>query len=220
MIPKNITPEQARKFYNRFGRLQDTQRFYEDSATNRLIELANFNLATNLLEFGCGTGHFAQRLFTSHLPATARYTGIDLSPKMLEISTARLNKWQNQLELKCGGVSLLSELPDHAYDRFISNYVLDLLSEKDIKSVLNEAHRLLTPDGLLGLVSLTFGTHPFSRLLTKSWQKVHQLNPVLLGGCRPIQLNQFLAAAQWQIQHNETQIAFGLASQLIVATPV
>jgi ubiquinone/menaquinone biosynthesis C-methylase UbiE len=216
-MPKTITPEQASKFYNRFGRLQDSQRFYEDSATNRLLELANFKQAQNVLEFGCGTGHFAQRLFSHYLSPSAHYLGIDISPKMLEITAPRLARWQKQVDLKIGGISLLSELPAQTYDRFVSTYVLDLLSESDIKAVMNEAHRLLTPDGWLGLVSLTYGTGTFSRLLTGAWQKLHNLNPLLLGGCRPINLKEFLAPAEWKIEHHEVVTSFGLASELIIA---
>jgi ubiquinone/menaquinone biosynthesis C-methylase UbiE len=216
-IAKTITPEQAKKFYNRFGRLQDTQRFYEDSATHRLIELADFGNAQNVLEFGCGTGHFAQRLFSQHLSSTAHYTGIDISPKMLDISADRLKQWQSRIELKNGDISLLNELSAQTYDRFVCNYVLDLLSEEAITEVLQSVHRLLTADGLLCLVSLTYGTSRFSRLLTGAWQKLHGVNPVLLGGCRPLRLQQYLSADLWKVQHQEILTAYGLASEVVIA---
>jgi cyclopropane fatty-acyl-phospholipid synthase-like methyltransferase len=37
-----------------------------------------------------------------------------------------------------------------SFDRFISTYVLDLLSEENIDSLLSEAYRVLRTGGLLG----------------------------------------------------------------------
>ena len=47
---------------------------------------------------------------------------------------------------------------DGAFDRFIRTYVLDLLPDVEIRAVLDEAHRVLKPDGLIGLASLTKGS--------------------------------------------------------------
>ena len=41
------------------------------------------------------------------------------------------------------------DLPDRSFDRFISTYVLDLLSEENIDSLLSEAYRILRTGGLL-----------------------------------------------------------------------
>jgi cyclopropane fatty-acyl-phospholipid synthase-like methyltransferase len=38
--------------------------------------------------------------------------------------------------------------PAAAYDRFVSNYVFDLLSEEDIRAVIAEAYRVLRPGGI------------------------------------------------------------------------
>ena len=45
--------------------------------------------------------------------------------------------------------------PCGPHDRFVLTYVLDLLSPKDIGPVFAEAHRVLAPGGLPGLVGLT-----------------------------------------------------------------
>ena len=41
------------------------------------------------------------------------------------------------------------DLSDATFDRFISTYVLDLLSEENIDSLLSEAYRILRTGGLL-----------------------------------------------------------------------
>ena len=55
------------------------------------------------------------------------------------------------------------EEPAESYDRFVSNYVFDLLSLEDIRAVLREAHRMLRPDGLLCLSGISSGTGVVSR---------------------------------------------------------
>ena len=81
---------------------------------------------------------------------------------------------------------------DAAFDRFVSNYVLDLLSPADIAAVLVDAHRVLRPDGLLCLVSLTHGTTRLSRAVTATLDPHPPLRPSLVGGCRPIELRNYL----------------------------
>ena len=53
------------------------------------------------------------------------------------------------------------DLPDRSFDRFISTYVLDLLSEENIDSLLSEAYRVLRTGGLLGLVSQPKGSQSY-----------------------------------------------------------
>jgi SAM-dependent methyltransferase len=73
----------ARALYDRIGRWQDTQRFYEDEATADLIAHADLHQAQSVFEFGVGTGRLAARLLRDHLPATAHYLGIDISATMV-----------------------------------------------------------------------------------------------------------------------------------------
>ena len=57
-----LTASEAEAYYNRFGKKQDSQGFYEDPALNDLIAHASFQDAQRVFEFGCGTGKFAARL--------------------------------------------------------------------------------------------------------------------------------------------------------------
>jgi trans-aconitate methyltransferase len=54
-----LTSEQARRVYDRVGRAQDWQRFYEDAATADLVAHAGFDAAHSIVELGCGTGRLA-----------------------------------------------------------------------------------------------------------------------------------------------------------------
>jgi ubiquinone/menaquinone biosynthesis C-methylase UbiE len=212
-----FTVEQARAFYDRFGRKQDWQRFYEDPAIDRLIEHAAFGQARRVLEFGCGTGRFAQRLLRGLLPAQCTYLGIDVSGTMVGIARQRLGEWPGRAEVRLSDGSGKLEQPDSSADRFVSNYVFDLLAPQQIASVLTQAHRVLVPDGLLCLVSLTHGRSLISRAVSRTWQRICALSPALVGGCRPLDLTEFLSP-QWRIQHLESVASFGLTSQVLIAS--
>ena len=61
-VRTQFTPDDARRYYDRFGWRQDTQGFYENPAIDDLVKHADFEHARSVLEFGCGTGSFARRL--------------------------------------------------------------------------------------------------------------------------------------------------------------
>ncbi|RMD62955.1 class I SAM-dependent methyltransferase, partial [Candidatus Parcubacteria bacterium] len=49
-----LSYQQAKAFYDRLGKKQDWQRFYEDVATAALLRNGEFDKASAVLEFGCG----------------------------------------------------------------------------------------------------------------------------------------------------------------------
>ena len=105
------TPEQARRFYDRFGRKQDTQSFYENPALDKLVEFGDFENARDIVEFGCGTGRFALRLFNECLPNDAGYRGFDISATMIDLTKRRLDGFKNRasVTLTSGSVELPAE---------------------------------------------------------------------------------------------------------------
>ncbi len=214
---KMLTREGARAFYDRFGTLQDRQRFYEDIATRDLVAHAEFEKAKAVLEFGCGTGRFAAALLAHNLAADAIYTGCDLSSTMVGLARERLAQFGARAQVYLTDGTLRLAAPDAAFDRFVSNYVLDLLPSGDIALLLAEAHRVLTADGRLCLVSLTRGVSPVSRFVTSALERLHRLWPVLVGGCRPIEFSEFLAKSQWKVEYQNVVIRFGIPSEVLVA---
>ncbi len=214
-----LTRQQARDFYDRFGRRQDRQAFYERRAVDRLVELGDFGSAEAVVEFGCGTGAFAQRLMESELPGNATYAGFDLSATMADLTRKRLIPFGARVSVtRTDGRPRIPVSPDSC-DRFVSNYVLDLLPNQDITRTLEQAWKALRHDGLLCLTSLTFGTNTLSRLTIAAWLALHSLRPSLVGGCRPIALTEYLGPASWKVLHSTTIVAFGIPSQILVARP-
>lgn len=212
-----LTHEEARRAYDRIGPLQDSQAFYEDRATQALLDHAEFGSAESVFELGCGTGRFALRLFEKVLPASASYRGVDVSPRMVRLAQERLAPYSSRAEvvLTEGGPPV--EEPAASYDRFASSYVFDLLSEEDIRSVLREAHRILRPGGLLCASSLSRGAGVPSRVVARIWGWVQARAPSLVGGCRPIELRPFLSHGEWKVRHDQKVVAFAVPSEVLIA---
>ena len=214
-----LTHEQAQAFYNRMGAKQDWQAFYEAKATHDLVTHASFETAQAVFEFGCGTGALAEHLLAAHLSPETRYVAVDSSTTMIRLARARLARFGSRVEVQQTDGTLRFEATSGFYDRFVSTYVADLLSASDITEVLSEAHRLLRPEGLLCLVSLTPGPTWFSRLVTGLWTGIHRLTPSLVGGCRPLELRALLPTSQWQLVSVNVATAFGIPSEIVVAKP-
>jgi ubiquinone/menaquinone biosynthesis C-methylase UbiE len=203
-----------------WGAKQDTQCFYERPALADLVAHLELAGAEQVIEFGCGTGRLAEKLFNRYLPLNACYVGLDLSSTMVELAQSRTARFGGRAAIQQTNGTTRVDLPDGACDRFISTYVLDLFSEKDIDSLLGEAHRVLTNGGLLGVVSLTRGSRGLSRFVTWTWEWLHQFSPMLLGGCRPIKIRPLLKDLRWKVRHRNVVTPFAIASEIVVAKKI
>ena len=215
---RTLTVGEAKDFYDSFGARQDRQGFYEDRALATLVKHAGFESAKTVFEFGCGTGRFAESLMSGPLPDEARYLGLDVSETMVGLARERLRRWPERAEVMVSDGSTKLPVLDGGFDRFVSSYVFDLLSEEDIRGVLAEAERVLSRDGRLCLVSLTYGEGLLPGLVSAAWKQVHRLRPRLVGGCRPVRLASYLPANRWRILHRETMVSFGISSEVLVAS--
>jgi ubiquinone/menaquinone biosynthesis C-methylase UbiE len=211
-----LTPSEARAFYDRFGKKQDAQGFYENPALDDLIAHADFHDAQKVFEFGCGTGKFASRLLKEHLSSSTRYLGCDVSPTMLNLATLKLSPYLERAKVVRSDGSIRFPLGDHSVDYVISNYVLDLLSGEGILLVFAEAHRVLTSGGKFCLVSLTKGVTFLSRIVSFIWMEVFRIRPTLIGGCRPILLNSYLDQEHWQLEYQKIVTPFGVPSEVFI----
>jgi ubiquinone/menaquinone biosynthesis C-methylase UbiE len=212
-----LKPYEAKKYYDRFGKKQDSQSFYEDKATDDLIAYGDFGKAVKVFEFGCGTGRFAQNLLTAHLPAAAVYSGCDLSSTMVGLATQRLASFKDRAKVSQADGSIRFPVADRSVDRVVSAYVLDLLSDTDIRAFFLEAHRVLDNGGKICLVSLTNGSTLLSRGVARVWLSIFRLRASWVGGCRPIQLSRFLDAGLWHLEYHRVVTAFGVPSEVLVA---
>jgi ubiquinone/menaquinone biosynthesis C-methylase UbiE len=214
---KTLSHSDARIFYDRLGAKQDWQRFFEDAAIGDLVRTLELQNVHSVLEFGCGTGRLAESLLNQHLSPTAEYVAIDVSSTMVTLARKRLTQFGPRARVLQSPGEMKLDVESGRYDRFISTYVLDLLSPADSAALLVEAHRVMSPGGLLGLVSLTHGQTSISRVIAGVWTGVYYFSPSLVGGCRPIQLREFAVKSMWRVRHTRVVTHFGLSSEVLVA---
>ena len=62
--------------------------------------------------------------------------------------------------------------------------MFDLLPAEDFPKVLAEFRRVLRPGGRLAMVNMAKGEHWYNGL----WERIYNINPALLGGCRGVSL--------------------------------
>ncbi|MCB0873036.1 MAG: class I SAM-dependent methyltransferase [Thermoleophilia bacterium] len=219
MAGRALSPERAARVYDRIGKFQDWQGFYEGPAIRDLVAHADFASARRVVELGCGTGAMAAELLTRRLPPDATYLGLDVSSRMVGLASSRVSAFGARASVR--RISGRPPLPvdDSAADRFVAVYVFDLLADELADAIIEEARRILTPGGRLCLVSLAPGATAGSRLLCAAWNRVWAHAPALVGGCRPVDLRPRLARG-WRIEHERSITAWGVTSQVIVAARV
>lgn len=212
-----LSRDEARRLYDRLGRRQDWLAFYAGAPLQDLLAHGRFTEAGAVFELGCGTGAFAQSLLNCYLPPDARYMGVDLSSIMVALAGARLAQYKDRAGILQTEGSMTFPFPDGSFDRVVATYVLDLLSPDDIDGFVQEAARLLGPDGLLCVVNLTHGAGLMSRLVMGLWKALYRLSPARVGGCRPLKVRAFLNTNQWRIDYHHVVDLLGVPSEVLVA---
>ena len=212
-----LSHEEARRVYDRIGARQDSQAFYEDRATGLLLRHGDFRSAGAVFEFGCGTGRFALQLLADFLPPETPYRAVDSSPEMVRLARERLEPHAERVSVRLTEGGAPEGEPSGSCDRFVSNYVFDLLSEDEIHSVLRAARRMLRSDGLLCLTGLSTGVGPLSRTVAGAWAWLQARRPSVVGGCRPLDVLPLLASSDWEIRFHRKVVAFAITSEVLVA---
>jgi ubiquinone/menaquinone biosynthesis C-methylase UbiE len=211
-----LSPSAAQAYYDRFGKKQDSQSFYEDPALNDLVAHASFQDSRCVFEFGCGTGKFAGRILEKFMLPSASYFGCDISPVMIGLAKRRLEIYGERVQVVLSDGAVRFPLPEHSVDRVVSSYVLDLLSEADIERFFSESHRVMMPGGKICIASLTRGVNVPSRIVSSLWMSVFRLSPALVGGCRPIHVDDFVNPKEWQVVHRRVVTPFGVPSEVLI----
>jgi len=206
----------SRGFYDRLGAWQDVQ-WYENRALGRLVAAGDFGAARVVCELGCGTGRLAARLLGGVLPPGAVYVAVDPSRTMARLAGGKLAAFGGRALVARTDGTVALPVADGAADRFVCAYVLDLLSEADVRAALAEARRVLAPGGLACLCALTHGTGPLSRGVTAVWGRLNRIRPVWTGGCRPLALAPLLDPAAWEVRLREVIVAWGVPSEVVIA---
>ncbi|EHJ93684.1 malonyl-ACP O-methyltransferase BioC [Vreelandella boliviensis] len=120
--------------------------------------------AYNVVDMGCGTGYWTQRL-AEHYPG-AQITGLDLAPGMLAQARQCYGDaihWQQ-------GDAAAMPFGTHAFDLVFSNLALQWC--RDIDAVMVELYRVLRPGGQAHITTLLPGT---LKEIAIAWQRPEAL---------------------------------------------
>jgi phospholipid N-methyltransferase len=230
-----LTREEARQVYDKYAEKtdlrsgQDAASGYGGPAVSALLNMADFDSATKVLEYGTGQGKLAELVLNSNPDSSLFWQGIDQSPNMVkgfqQRCVATFGPERCAIDfLESGNPSDVKVEPG-TYDRFVSTYVLDLMSEEDMYKVLDLAETSLCPDkGMLLLAGITWGYTKSIRTFytTLVWEFMYQIRRKKVGGCRPQALQPYLKARGWRIEKVETTLPVGypwMASEVICARP-
>jgi len=175
-----------------------------------------------VLEIGCGTGRWAKEVLESAGCRVANLVALDASETMALEAASRLSGEPRAQAVRADvrrrgeTAQVCRSVLGAAPDRIVMNYVLDLLDDPDADAVLAECHGLLAESGgKLAVCAICDGG-----AVMGAWRAVWEVNPTLVGGCRPIDLASRLTAGAWRIEAEEQVEVLGYSSQVIVATPM
>lgn len=213
-----LDPAQAAAVYDRIGRWQDTQAFYERDAVAAMVAAARLQQATRVLEVGCGTGTLAAALLAEDLHPEATYRGLDVSPQMVQLTRRRVQPFGARAEVRQVDGRSAWPVPDDGVDRVLAAYLLDLLSPAMIDDFFTEAARVLSPGGLVAVTSLTPGTSGVARAVSSTWTRLWRAKPHLTGGCRPLDLGPHVPAG-WTRLQDTTVTRWGICSHVLALAP-
>ncbi len=183
----------------------------ESKARARALALADVQDGEQVLEVAAGTGLAFAEIVRRN--PSGRNVGIDLSPGMLRRAESHLShNALSNFELSVGSAFAIGE-PDAAFDLLLNNYMFDLLARDDWPRVLSEYHRVLRPGGRLVMSGMTpgegFGSGIYDRL--------YNLSPSLMGGCRGIRMTAPLEANGFRVVSRDYLQQMLFPSEIILA---
>ncbi len=117
-------------------------------------------------------------------------------------------------EFGCGTGRLAEEILAHHLPAHAEYRAIDVSATM----VALARQRLLAPAGRLCLAGLGRGQKGVSRIVSGIWSWIQAARPQLVGGCRPIELLDFVGEAEWRIEYASVISAFGVPSEVLIAT--
>ncbi len=157
-MPKHRSNESNRRFHDRVAKRYDSiyddpfWDFHDRITWNHLKPFLPSNPLAPVMDLGCGTGKWGLKLLKAGFPTT--FT--DLSPKMLEEVTAKLDTWKSKPDIAAKAHRATVQAAD-AVDlrQFPENHFELITAMGDVVSIcsdpaqcLSEVHRLLKPGGI------------------------------------------------------------------------
>lgn len=147
-IKNQFHQTQIAKSFNKIASVYDQVALLPHEVARRLVERLNYIKLQpqTIIDLGSGTG-FCTQLIQQQYP-DATLLAMDLSIEMLSFAKKKATAPINYI---CSDAYQLP-LPDHSIDLIVSNLMLPWCD--DLKSLFQELHRVIRPDGLLMFATL------------------------------------------------------------------
>ena len=207
-IDKNRIPAVYRRIaptYDLWARLTETK------ARDICLEWAAIRNGESVLEIAVGTGQAFEKIVSAN--PDGRNEGIDITEPMLQRARQRMASHPNANYRLAIGDAFDLEFADASFDVIVNNYMFDLLPQDDFQPVLREFRRVLRRGGRLVLVNMAQGERWHHRL----YERLYELSPSLMGGCRGVSLSSEVEAAGFVDVSREYLAQLGFPSEVISA---
>jgi Trk K+ transport system NAD-binding subunit/ubiquinone/menaquinone biosynthesis C-methylase UbiE len=202
-------------YYDELGDGVEKGERYQSVAKTRALELLDARPGHKVLEVGIGTGLLLGRLATK-LGDTRDAVGVDVSEGMLRRTKVRLQAQPQGAPHLVRGTATRLGFRDESFDRVVSTYLLDLLEEEDVLIALSEMRRVAKTGGLIVCAGLTArGASPTARLVARTYTIARRIHPLLVGGCRPLDLEPLARRAGLRVVAREVVQQKGRASEIV-----
>jgi ubiquinone/menaquinone biosynthesis C-methylase UbiE len=209
------TKNEAQASYDRLSRWYDLLSGSSESRPRQAgLELLNARPGEHVLDIGPGTGHSLAALARS-VGNTGGVQALDLSPGMLAVARARLDKSGDcaNVSLTCGD-GLRLPYPARAFEAIFSSFNLELFDTPEIPQVLEECRRVLVPGGRMCVVSLSKASKGQAMIKLYEWS--HERFPAFVD-CRPIYVQPSLEQAGFHILTVKSMLMWGLPVEIVLA---
>lgn len=210
--------ERARHSYDRLSRVYG---LLSDSSEKRFVKDAIEGLLRPeegevILEPGFGTGQALLALAVA-VGERGHVDGIDISAGMLEQARRRLDRHglADRVGLHLGSAT---EMPfaDDTYDAVFMSFTLELFGDDEMPAVLAESGRVMKSGGRLCVACMS--TRGGDAVMERLYGWSHEHFPSFVD-CRPIDAPAALAAAGFSVSEVRPLSMWGLAVDLVLATP-
>lgn len=208
--------DDIRRAYDLWSHFYDTVAApWEAGARMRALGAVCIGQGDRILDVGVGSGAFFNQIVKKAGHHASVY-GIDLSRGMVHQAGERLEGTPHNAIRLVQADALSLPFANESFDVVSSSYVLDLLQFEDIFRVLTEFRRVLKPMGRTVLVNLT-KVDPDRRTWYERWYDAlpSLAQAYVLGGCRPVCLENLLAAAGF-VALRRALVPQALSSEILI----
>jgi ubiquinone/menaquinone biosynthesis C-methylase UbiE len=165
-----------------------------DLGISRATERALGAGPESVLDVGIGPGRGVALLSGNG----RRVVGVDASRRMLRLADEHLAAERVRASLTRAN-ALALPFRSGSFDAVVSTYLLDVLSDAEIPSVLTELVRVLSPGGRLVLGTMALP----NKLTHQVWMAAYRALPELVGHSRPANPHPYIRAQPLRVLQEE-----------------